>query len=245
MRRTAVPVPVCGLAAALLGLSAGCVGVVAGPAPTDTPQQRDAGSTASSAQLAEYAVRTAYEEFWWVLDRIDAQPPARQRGVLSVVAADPELTRQLAQAHDRSARGVHLYGHVTTHIIAVRSAGTSPATLIDCLDASQSGQAANSTNQALNTGPASIRIVATLTREREFGPWKVTDLQTNPDLCAHPRPTPTSDTAARLTAPLLHSRSDPAPAAQRLSSSRRTRRFGRPATPPRPRPRGTGHATPP
>jgi hypothetical protein len=106
--------------------------------------------------------------------------------VLSVVAADPELTRQLAQAHDRSARGVHLYGQVTTHITAIRSADTPPATLTDCLDASHAGQATNNTNQALNTGPAGTRIVATLTRERDFGPWKVTDLQTTPDHCTHP-----------------------------------------------------------
>ncbi len=173
-----------GLAAVLVMLLAGCVHV-AGDAPRSGPvRPGPAGSgTASGAQLAEFAVRQAYEEFWWVVSRIDEQPPVRWRGVLSLVATEPELSRQVERAKDRAARGVHGYGEVVVHIAAVRSALTMRATLLDCQDASQSGEAENGTGRVLSTGRAGVRAVGTLVRDREFGPWRVTDVRYPGERC--------------------------------------------------------------
>jgi len=126
--------------------------------------------------LADFVVRQAYEEFWWVAVRIDAQPPGRWPGVLSQVAADPELGRQLAQAEDRAGRSVHRYGEVVSHVSAVRGALSVRATVIDCQDASGFGEADNGAGHPVTTGRSNTPIEATLVRDRELGPWRVSDI---------------------------------------------------------------------
>jgi hypothetical protein len=157
---------------ALLG---GCVSVVRGPSPAGPPTG-GGNPTADPVELADFAVRQAYEEFWWVASRLDQQPPARWRGVLSVVAVDPELDRQLAQARDRAAGGVHRVGEVITHVTAVRGAMSTRAVLLDCLDASRAGEADDNTGRTTSTGLAATPIAATLLRTGQFAPWRVSDI---------------------------------------------------------------------
>jgi len=158
-------------------LLSGCVGVVGGPSPSGTAVSgRPGAGTVSPAELADFAVRQAYEEFWWVAARIDAQPPQRWPGVLSQVSADPELSRQLAQARDRAGRGVHRYGEVVSHIGAVRGALSVRATVIDCQDASGFGEAENGAGRPVAAGRSGTPVTATLIRDGGFAPWRVSDI---------------------------------------------------------------------
>ena len=161
--------------AAAVALLGGCVTVVRGPS-LPGPSTSSAMPTADPAELADFAVWQAYEEFWWVVSHLDQQPPARWRGVLSVVTVAPELGRQLAQARDRAAGGVHRVGEVVTHVTAVRGAMSTRATLLDCQDASRAGEADNNTGRTTSTGLAATPIAATLLRTGEFAPWRVSDI---------------------------------------------------------------------
>jgi hypothetical protein len=172
------------LAGALVLLLAGCV-VLADDAPWSGPTRSGSATSgaATGVQLAEFGVRQAYEEFWWVVSRLDGQPAVRWRGMLSVVATGAALDWQVARAEDRAARGVHLYGEVIVHVVAVRSALTMRATLLDCQDASRFGEAKKGTGRAVSVGETGVRVVGTLVRDREFGSWRVTDIEYPGDRC--------------------------------------------------------------
>jgi hypothetical protein len=162
----------------------GCVGVVGGSPTHGSGGAPTAGASAGQQELADFAVRLAYEEFWTVVSaHLDEQPPVRWPGILAQVAVEPELSRQLAQARSRSARGVHRYGEVTVHVISVEGAQTTRATLTDCQDASGFGDA-DSTGRILSAGPTGLPVQASLVRPDTLSPWRVSDLATANGQCA-------------------------------------------------------------
>jgi hypothetical protein len=163
---------------------AGCTSLAgertsAGAAPTGTARK----TTPNAGQLADFAVAEAYREFWWVVDHLDQQPPVRWHGILSVVAANPELATQLDQAADRQHRGVHRYGEVVPHVASIRFSASMMATVLDCQDASRSGEADNLSGRPRTVGAAHTPMFATLTRATEYGTWRVTSLTFTADGC--------------------------------------------------------------
>jgi hypothetical protein len=177
-----------GVAGVLVVALCGCVGVVSGGRPAGGASGPAGGSvTPGAGELEEFAVRQAYEEFWWVASRIDRQPRQRWRGVLSVVAVDPELGRQVAQAADRAARGVHRYGELVPHVSAVQvlppaeRASAVPgavwAVVVDGPDGGDFGEAQDGTGRVLSAGRPDEPVVARLVRGRQFGPWQVAEVR--------------------------------------------------------------------
>jgi len=164
------------VAVVLVGALVGC-GPATAPRPTVTGRwaQRPSGpGGVDRVVLAEFRVRQAYEEFWWVAARLDRQPAGRRRGVLSVVSADPELSRQLAAAERRAARAVHLYGEPAVHLSTVTGAMSLTATVEDCQNRPEFGEADNHTGQPLSTGPATVWARGRLVRDSDIGSWRVT-----------------------------------------------------------------------
>jgi hypothetical protein len=87
----------------------------------------------TALEVANYAVESAYEQFWLVLELLDQDPPERWPDELAAVATEPELSRQLHAAtmrHDTRSP----YTKPTTHIRAIHGAFGTTATIEDCQD---------------------------------------------------------------------------------------------------------------
>jgi hypothetical protein len=165
-------------AATLAATVTGC-GAAAGPPPPSTPAV--SVSSATALELANFAVEFVYRQFLTVITLIDQQPPSRWRGMLAAVTAEPELSRQLHTAADRTARGVRLYGEPEPHITAIRGALTTTATLEDCQDTSHTGQ--RDPDGTEHPEPRRRHITATLSRTTTITNWKVTAIVLEPTRC--------------------------------------------------------------
>jgi hypothetical protein len=144
---------------------------IAPHADTGTPA---AGST------GEAAVDHAYRQFWIVAQTLDRHPEAQWRPLLSQVAGEPVLTRILDGLHSRVDDGYHQYGTVSpAPTIEVDGAH---ATVLDCQDASRSGELDSDSGLATNVGRPRTPVTAALT----LGPdhhWRVTDARYLPGDC--------------------------------------------------------------
>jgi hypothetical protein len=168
------------LAVAAAVLLPGCdgstpgTGTGTGSAGTSRTTDPPTSSPAPATDERE-AVETAYRRFWAVSWDVDKQPAARWRAVLATVAADPELTRLYAGTKAQQQAGIRLYGQVRARPTVRRVAG-SRATVADCQDASQAGQADARTGKPKTVGVARSPVEAAMLRGAD-GVWRVSDVR--------------------------------------------------------------------
>ncbi len=108
-----------------------------GPPRASTPAPL--GGPAASAGTSA-AVEAAYRRFWAVADDIDSRPPDLWRSILATVAADPLLSRLVDGLLAQRAAGRRQYGQVVPHPTVVGLTNRA-ASVLDCQDASRSGEA--------------------------------------------------------------------------------------------------------
>jgi hypothetical protein len=178
-RRRPSPRRVHGLAGAAL-LIAGCsaTATATGPRPdhaTVFPREQPAQPSATAAPTSSAAIEKAYRRFWTVADTLADLPPNRWLPELSTVAADPLLTQIYQGLHTQRQAGRRDYGTVMPRptVVAVQAA---TATVLDCQDASRSGELDIDTGLPTTVGNARTPLAATLTLGTE-GRWRLSQLR--------------------------------------------------------------------
>jgi len=146
-----------------------------------TATSRPPSSPPTTAADERAAVEAAYRKFWAVSWRLDTQPEAHWRQVLSAVAADPELTRILEGTRAQKNRGITRYGEVISRPTVVSISGAS-ARVRDCQGADKSGQADVRTGRHLTVGVARNPLTGSLARGAD-GRWRVSDIRTGSGRC--------------------------------------------------------------
>lgn len=157
-----------------IGGSPGTDGAVAGSAgtfPSATVQLSRAAAGGNEAG----AVERGYRRFWMVAASMGALPPGRWWAALSTVATQPLLGDVYRGLQVQRAAGRRDFGAVVPHarVVAV-SAGR--ASVLDCQDASGSGELDVDTGLPQSTGSARTALAGTLSR----GPddvWRVSQLR--------------------------------------------------------------------
>ena len=145
--------------------------------PTDT--ERPAAPPESAADLED--VVAAYGTFWDVGQVVDRQPVQRWRPLLTAVATQPVLDELLEGLHRQRASGVLQYGTVEPHpTVAYLTADR--ASIVDCQDASRSGELDRDTGAIRTVGSPRTAVAAVLVLERP-GVWKVSEARYLPDPC--------------------------------------------------------------
>jgi hypothetical protein len=132
-----------------------------------------AANDRSSRPPVRPAVDAAYRRFWDIAQALDQHPEDQWRTRLSQVAAEPVLTRILDGLHSRTQAGYRQYGAVTPHPTIVQL-GPDRASILDCQDASRTGELDTTTGLATNPGRAQTPVTASLTRAAD-GLWRVAE----------------------------------------------------------------------
>ena len=171
---------------AVLGLlAAACIG---GPdptpparsAPADTSSSPEASSVGAPAGPAGPAPRTAaaveraYRQFWATAQAVDQRPPERWRPILSTVAAEPLLDQLLDGLADQRRNGTVMYGTVIPRPTVAQIA-RGRATVMDCQDASRSGELDADTGAIQRVGTARTPVAAVLRYDAQARAWRVTE----------------------------------------------------------------------
>ena len=163
------------------GLLSGAVACAAGTAdrPRSVPGSHVAGTVRpevparpSTAPLAS-DVLAAYRRFWTVAESLRSRPPATWRSALAEVAAEPLLSRVHSGLLAERESGVEEYGSVVPQPRVVALDGHRAA-VVDCQDASGSGEIDAATGLPRSVGSARTPVSATLVRGRD-GRWRVSD----------------------------------------------------------------------
>jgi hypothetical protein len=153
-------------------------------APPATTARTAPGSAAAGRPVGTpdlQAVEQAYRRFWDVAQDLDQNPEDHWRTALADVAADPVLSRILDGLHRRVRAGYRQYGTVVPHLTVVEL-GARRASVLDCQDASATGEIDTSTGLLTNRGRAHTPITATLTRGDDAR-WRLTDASYLPGDC--------------------------------------------------------------
>ncbi|HYT10395.1 MAG TPA: hypothetical protein VEL73_07010 [Mycobacteriales bacterium] len=108
-------------------------------------------------------MQAAYRRFWAVATTVERQPPRRWRAALATVAIDPFLTRLLEGFRAQRARGLRQYGTVSSRPTVV-DLSTDRASIVDCQDASRSGEADLDSGLPRTVGAPRTPFAATLVR---------------------------------------------------------------------------------
>jgi hypothetical protein len=170
--------------AGVLVLATGCAvttggsGPPAGTAPWVTSGSsnpsaaagRPAGEAADPA-----AVTAAYHRLWVVAETISGRPSALWREVLSTVAAEPLLTQLNDGYRAQRDAGRRDYGTVVPHPSVVAVDG-GRASVLDCQDASRSGELDLDTGLPRSVGHARTPLAATLSYGADRR-WRVSQLR--------------------------------------------------------------------
>lgn len=144
----------------------------AGPgAVSATRQHLPVPSRPDGAGTAE--VEQAYRRFWRVAQKVDREPVQRWRGILETVAGDPLLKQLLDGLLQQRDRGIVQYGEVVPRPTVALLDGER-ASVVDCQDASRSGEVDRSTGEVERIGSARTPVAAVLQRDPR-GRWKVTE----------------------------------------------------------------------
>jgi hypothetical protein len=116
-------------------------------------------------------VELAYRQFWAVAITVDSRPVRDWRPALADVAAEPLLTRIYDGLRALRAAGRRQYGSVVVHlrVLEVRS---RRASVVDCQDASRTGELDLQTGVPRTVGSASTPVAAALVRGRD-SQWRV------------------------------------------------------------------------
>lgn len=164
------------LGVAVVGAASAMVGCGGGsdPALSPSPTNMSAPSQVPGASGPDdrAAVEAVYTDFWVRTFHTGVMPEDRWHGAMSAVAVDPQLTTTLNAMHAQKEAGLAVYGDVTARIVSVRIGDTS-ATVVDCQDASRSGQADARTGDRKTVGILRNPVTANLTRDKTDGRWKV------------------------------------------------------------------------
>ena len=151
-----------------------------GPTTTEdpTPSARATSDAAPSPTVTgrldavtETAVLNAYRRFWAVAGEVGRQPTSRWRTRLEPVATDPFLSELLKGLAEQQERGAVDFGVVQVRPIIATLTPTR-ASVLDCQDASRSGETDRITGEVISTGSSRTAFTATLTRDAT-GRWKV------------------------------------------------------------------------
>jgi len=146
-------------------------GTAAAASPPPTPAAAAVSSAAPEADRA--AVEAAYRRFWTVTAGMGRQPVARWRAVLSTVAVEPLLSRLYDGYQANYRAGVGEYGLVRPRPAVVGVRG-GRASVVDCQDASMSGEIDTDTGLPRTVGGARTPVAATLVRGAD-GVWRLSD----------------------------------------------------------------------
>ena len=166
--------------------AAACSGPVTpdGPAPSATTTSELAPSSAVTGGLGratEAAVLDAYRRFWSVANEVGRQPAPQWRTELEAVTTDPFLSELLTGLTQQQARGAVDFG--TVHLRPTLATLTpTRASVLDCLDASRSGELDRATGDVISVGSPRTPFTATLTPDTA-GRWKVTRARYLQDPC--------------------------------------------------------------
>jgi hypothetical protein len=120
----------------------------------------------------EAAVEASYKEYWRVEHVTMQLPESEWPSAIGKVAAGAQVDRVVEGFRSLRAQALTLYGSVTPRVSHVDVAGDQ-ATVQDCQDASNAGQADATIGKPKNVGVPRNPITATLTRGSD-GQWRVT-----------------------------------------------------------------------
>jgi len=163
------------VSAALLALVVGC-----DTAPADdngrTPDlSAPSSANTTRAQSAEDQVIAAYNEYWTRSHQVPHRPLGEWDEAMAEVAVNPQLKTTLQGMKFARRDGVTSYGEVTARIQDVKIDGKR-ATVVDCQDASKSGQADLKTGKKRTVGVARNPVEARLKIDSADGAWKVSKI---------------------------------------------------------------------
>lgn len=126
-----------------------------------------------SAQPERDAVVAAYDQFWDRMHTVPHDPESTWDDAMAEVAVNPQLKITLQGMRLAKERGVTSYGTVTSRITDVDIDGDE-ATVMDCQDASESGQADATSGEKKTVGVKRNPVEARL--HRDNGRWKVAEI---------------------------------------------------------------------
>lgn len=155
-------------------------GPTTGPAATDAaPDTPKPAPPGRSSDLS--GVVLAYRRFWAVAQTVDQRPPGQWRPILAQVAGEPLLDQLLNGFTAARAHGTIQYGTVDPRP-TVADLTTDRASIIDCQDASGSGEIDRYTGTVQKVGSARTLVAAVVTRDHTDR-WVVTDARYLPGSC--------------------------------------------------------------
>ena len=146
-------------------LLAACMTRLPAAAPSTSP---------SPASDTRDEINAAYENFWSVGNKISHDEPTRWRPELAAVAIDPQLARMLTNLNTLQSRSITVYGTTHEHVTKIDVEGAT-ATVTDCQDASQSGQADALTGERKTVGIPRNPVTARMQRGAD-GKWQVAEI---------------------------------------------------------------------
>lgn len=120
-------------------------------------------------------VADAYRRFWAVAVALDRQPPERWRETLSAVAGDPILGDLLDGYTAQRSQGTVSFGSVVPRpeVVDLRP---GRASVLDCQDASASGELDLESGEVKEVGSPRTPVAAVL-RTYDGARWRVTELR--------------------------------------------------------------------
>lgn len=127
----------------------------------------------TSGEGEREAIVAAYDEFWVRMHGVPHEPESTWDDAMDSVAVDPQLKITLQGMRLAKERGVTSYGEVTSRISDVDIDGDE-ATVVDCQDASESGQADAESGEKKNVGVERNPVEALM--HRDGSRWKVAEI---------------------------------------------------------------------
>lgn len=158
----------------------GCAGSAApqpahASSPGRTTHSPVPGITSSVRPNDRQHALQAYRRFWVVAMQVDKQLQSTWRSTLAAVASEPLLTDLLDGLMAQHARGVALYGVVVVHPTLI-DLQPARASVVDCQDASASGELDADSGAAKTVGSSQTSVAAVL-RSDDQGRWRVSELR--------------------------------------------------------------------
>lgn len=170
------------LAGSIAVAACGCACTSAPPGIPPLPDTTASSSRAtSSARNEREAVADAYTRFWPRLHEAAGAAEPRWAELMTEVATDPQLDRTLTGLRQQRAQSRTLYGAEAARITNIDVLGDR-ATVTDCQDTSNAGQADANTGDRKTVGIARNPVSATLIR----GPdqrWRLSEISYPGGIC--------------------------------------------------------------